>query len=1289
MFMKNNKKCLSVLSTAAMGTLIATALTSGVSAKTTDVIVKLASQNVKFNFSELNNSYEDKSLGLEAPLYDKFSTNEGIISLLDDKTGYVDYKAVSKAAEDAAVLGKDFALDTFTEAAKGDQILPEVKIDAEWKDGQVTPVDGQLKVESVSAITDSKLNVKLSKAVDEAKAENFKIEGMTVISATLSENKKEITLKVSGAEVKKGYNVLVTGLKVSGETQKDMTYKFTMPDISSLYSTKMTIKDDRTFLKSDGSDSALVTFELTDSEGNVVTDAGDVEVGFTTTFGNFAEKRVTLQNGKATVMLISEALNVERTAILRATVLEAANKNLINLTATRNMLMTPNPDNGGEEKLGATLTDVLAEQADRVILYFNKDVPIEKYVNADGSINDKVSINVRTEAANDMTAGKPRVIKGLKEVPGNSKALYVILDTSSVLTDNANVAVDFSDGTGTVPTSGTKMTKLTDARRPAMLGIEREGLKTIKVTFSEAVVSNDAEKPENWVIDGFQLGNDKWGVGTNKATAKVGTFNAKTGEDTRNVVTITLGKDINGDQIYFVPETHSLQGSNIGDWANQTDDPNNVMNTQTLDFVIPEDVGVPDAKVEVQSPEQYIVTFNKEITKDLSNEALIKLQRYNTTLKEWKDVPIGSMVKDQQELKVTRIGTENVKFKVEVKQDWTKFYDTGNTNKNYFNDSYRLVIEKDKVVAASNGKKNVEILMPLDGAMKTPDVTSPIISKIEQAKDEQGKLLPQYKVTMSEPIKMPGGGDTLPTEAQGQPVIPQPTAEFIKKDNSQTIQAKAITKVLDDYDTVIEVEPTKALDPGEWTLVVRSISDDVGNTAASATKAFTVEGTPVSQEKFKILWAVADTNYSDGFDTLTDEKNTLEKDAVYIKFNKPVKVSGSYANALTTSNYTLNGAPLPTGTQIVADIKNYDDKDAQVDSITIVLPNGTLTNAKTTVVTISNFIESIDGEQLTNGGQKKLPYQINGDVNTEASVKDADEFKAAIAKDAVRVITLTDNIDVADLTIGHPVDINLNGKTLKANISYNFTLGATVKLDNGTLDGDLTVNTPNAEFINGSTVTGTVNIKDVVSGTFVNQGTIANVVITDANGSGFKNDGGTVTGKVTVNTTGAVALGGNITNVEVTKAAKLAINGTVTNLNLTSDAKGVKVTGDSGSVINMNDSTGEKVTVEDKVAPTVSNIKVNGQNVTISANGVIDLKAATENGTKAVTSATAVLSEDATAEVTIGGNPISKAVKTTDTFKVLSADENITPEMVSALDGVTVTLTDAAGNVTTYTLDTK
>ncbi|MDY0208313.1 MAG: hypothetical protein RBR82_17060, partial [Pseudomonas sp.] len=720
-----------------------------------------------------------------------------------------------------------------------------------------------LKVTSIMPVNAEKIKVTFSSAIDSAEASNFAIAGMTVVAATLQDNQTEVVLKISGAELGTDYVLTATGLMIDGAVQDAITANFTMPNAESLYNTELnfTFSGDNSVLKSDGSDSCLVTFILTDSEGVLVPDADDVEVAFTTTFGSFAEDRVTLQNGVATAMLISESLTSERSALVRATVVESNQGGLINLTATGNVTMTPVTEPGPDDKVGATLTDVVAGQADRVVLYFNKDVSVDKYTVTDETLATfgqpdaaKATIVVRTEAQNDTTGGIAVPVVGYKEVPGNARALYAIIDTANVLTDNSNVAVDFSDKTGTVDTNSTKMTKLTDARRPAMLSVQAEGLKTLKITFSEPIKNtfepDSATALANWVIDGFRLDNAKYGDMAS-ATAVVGAFVPATGEDTRHVVTITLGQDLDGEQLYFKAGDHSIQGANIGDWANSTDVGNNVMNTQTLDFEIPADEAVPTATVMVQSPEQYIVTFNTVITKDLSAAVsnVIKLQAFDKTTSTWADVPAGAGV-GNADLKVTRLGTENTTFKVEMKQDWTVFYNTDGTNQNFYNDSYRLVVAKEAVTAAANGKKNVEIQMNLDGAMASPDVTSPVISEITQI-DPAAQV---YTVTMSEPIKMPVGGDGLPTLAQTQASVPQPTAEFIKNDNSETIPATTVTAVGNDYDTKITVVPSKELTAGDWTLVVRSISDDVGNTAASATKAFSVQGTPISEIAYNVAF---------------------------------------------------------------------------------------------------------------------------------------------------------------------------------------------------------------------------------------------------------------------------------------------------------------------------------------------------------------------------------------------------------------------------------------------------
>lgn len=1021
----------------------------------------------------------------------------------------------------------------------------------------------------------------------------------------------------------------ISGVKVEGKEIPAATITYEMPKAESLYDVKLTIKDEKTVVKADGKDQALVTFELRDNQGQVITDAGKVEVAFTATFGNFGEKRVTVQNGIAQALFTSESLQDAKTALITATVVEAENKNLVNLKAERNILLDPNPNTGDvEEKVGATLTDVAASQADRVIVYFNKEVDVHNYTLKQkdpktGKMVDtfkvdpnKLDLNVWTEVPNNEahTAAAPKnakavTVKGILPVEGNKKALTVMLDaeatTAAVLTDNSNFKVQTVDKTGTLDVEGFKSTTLTDARVPAMLDVQRTDLKEIKVLLSEAINSDSAKDPKNWVLDGLRLDNKAWGDATKTAaTATVGEFDPVTGTDNRHIVTIKLGQDAEGDQIFFKPGDHSIQGSNIGDWANLTDEGNNVLNTQTLDFNVPADDTIPTAAVTVQSPEQYIVNFNKELTKyeDVATKLVLQKRQIQA---DGTITWVEPKAKDVQTIKVTNI--QDVKgatteYKVEVEKDWTKIYETSKSNLNYYNDVYRLHLPKDTVKAAANGKGNEEINLVLGGAMLTPDVQSPEI----KAYDHVNEI-----VTMSEPVKLPVSGDELPTLAEGLTSIPQPTADFIGKDekgNYVTIPAKAIDSTfVDNYDMKFTVAPSKKLTPGEWTLVVRSISDDVGNTAASTEFKFTVDKVekPEFAKDFRVVWAYADTKYEDGNDATTglptqgEEQDPDTKDAVYVKFNKPVKITGKADNALATANYTLNGQALPKGTQIVGNIVGYDDKDQIIDSVTIVLPNGTITNAETTVLTISEHLTTDKGEKLTNGGQFKLSHNIH----VEASKKElkagatAEEnlkaLEAALADDSLRSITLPPSFNLPTDTVievNRLVDLDLGGNTntYKA-LTVNTTEGGKMTVKNGTLT-DLTVNTPNADFKAGTglNVTGTT-IKDVLSSTFTNEGTLKDVVITDTNGTSFVNEG-TVTGTVTVDTTGEVTLGGTTAyKVEATKAADITVTATG-KLTITAKAKDVKVTTadgataptlqvDGGTIVDADGKEVEDVTV--------------------------------------------------------------------------------------------------------------
>lgn len=1105
---------LTMLSSAAIATLLATAVVTPVHAETGDMYNTSSKTKYSINEYLLDNAKFDSLIN------DLINNIDSFVMEYEGK-GYNFAKLNSKLAE-LRKGGKTFA--EARTAAYSDTTLQE----------GIPNFEEALKIQT-NAITDTKLNVKLSKAIDEAKAENFKIEGMTVLSATLSEDKKEVKLDVQGAKVNAEYTVKATGLKVDGKVIDDVTCTFKMPSAESLFTPEVTFGTDK--LKADGQATTLVTFTLKDSNGNVMTDADKVEVAFTTTFGTFAEKRVTVQNGIATVLLTSETLDAVKTATVTATVVEAANNNLYGLGAKRNIVMDPNPDSGEQETAGATMTEVQAAQADRVIVYFNKEVQVSDYVkegthelDRTNKADAKVYTNVSNADANDTAAvpgsGTAINVVGVLPVSGNDKALQLILDTTTPpLVDNANLKVLFTDKTGTLDVASARSCKLTDARKPAMLSVAREGLKTLKVTFSESVERTSAQSPENWVIDGFALDNAVYGV---DAKAEIGEFNPTTGDDTRNVVTITLGKDAKGNQVYFKSGTHSIQGSSIGDWANLSDVNNNVMNTQTLDFSIPVDSTAPNAKVEVQSPEQYIVTFDKEVSGVNGNiKDKIVLQKFNKDKNEWEK-------ETKQTIEVTPIDGTN-EYKVQTKKDWTddSVYNTSANHLNYYNDSYRLFVAKDTVVSASNGVKNADIALLLEGAMKNPDVTSPIINTISEIRDD-AKVVTGYKVTMSEPVKgFDEVGDTL---AQGQTKV-TPTAQFISKDATKTINA-TVTKGADAYDKQITVTPEEALEPGDWTLVVRSIADDIGNTAASATKDFTVIGDkPAEEGKFAAVWAFADTDADLDVDTAYDKTSpdhadTTGKDYVYVKFNKAVSITGDAKNALKTSNFQLDGMPLPTGTQIKANIAGLDNVDAVTDSITIELPDGYLNKINEPhVLNISSYLESTTaGDVLTNGGVKKLTWSADTEAEFNAAFT-AEGLVYALEQAIATDITNVQSKLTAATTAVEAIDNDVLAKT---------TLVARLEAAKKTIDASKDAIGAFAKGyaevkVNGNVFEATVDadkesakLKDILTSDEV-KNVIDSYNLTAATITNVKNDIETVTGKALADVTLADLKGKTIT----------------------------------------------------------------------------------------------------------------------------------------------------------------
>ncbi|NFM47621.1 cell wall-binding repeat-containing protein [Clostridium botulinum] len=189
--------------------------------------------------------------------------------------------------------------------------------------------------------------------------------------------------------------------------------------------------------------------------------------------------------------------------------------------------------------------------------------------------------------------------------------------------------------------------------------------------------------------------------------------------------------------------------------------------------------------------------------------------------------------------------------------------------------------------------------------------------------------------------------------------------------------------------------------------------------------------TEPEKNKFEIIWSFADVDEDLDVNT-TNGKDDAKHDYVYIKFNKPISVSGDSKSVLNTSNYKLNKMPLPKGTEIKPNIKGLDDADKVTDSITIVLPNEYL-NGKNEphIITISSYLESsTTRDVLTNGGDKILTWSSDGREIFNASFSAEKQIYLAEVT-AKKDLTLKDNLINAEkaLETAKAAIKSLNNKT--------------------------------------------------------------------------------------------------------------------------------------------------------------------------------------------------------------------------------------------------------------------
>lgn len=157
--------------------------------------------------------------------------------------------------------------------------------------------------------------------------------------------------------------------------------------------------------------------------------------------------------------------------------------------------------------------------------------------------------------------------------------------------------------------------------------------------------------------------------------------------------------------------------------------------------------------------------------------------------------------------------------------------------------------------------------------------------------------------------------------------------------------------------------------------------------------------------------------------------------------------------------------------------------------------------------------EILDKTAAVNEAIGKLVTHLEAFNDAVANANDGDTIK------------LTSDITKATTNITKLANLNLNGYTLTGNVDIASNASGTLNISNGMIDGNLTVDTPNATVNNTATVTGTIIINGISDSTW-NENISGNIIIVDAdNPAGLNIGDGHTLGTLTLNSPATIIIG--------------------------------------------------------------------------------------------------------------------------------------------------------------------
>jgi len=413
-------------------------------------------------------------------------------------------------------------------AVNEDGTVEAVKRNPDGTPFEGTP--GDLKVESVSAITDKSVTIKFATApAADPLASSFSVK---------DSNGNTYSVTTVAKDQEAGVYVLTLGTSITGkgtltvkasatDTGATKDFDFTIAGIT------LSVEAAETQLVSDGADNTILTVKVL-KNGELDTNFKGT-VKFTSLKGaKFAKEVVAFDKGIATVQItsISSATAIQDTII--AAIADAEDTEAVGKTFNINLDYLPTGV-GGEigEKVFATYAE--SDRASDVWVQFNKPFNFEKLY-ADWKANPG-SLKVNGNTVTDVVEVNDKTLK-LVLLDPNTGAIGVLPDNSTI-----NVETLYT-GPGGVFVESKVPFILVDPQAPSAVGASAPDYRTIVAQFTEPVAKNNAHVATNWVLNGKQLSaSDVTAVTVGRAvnsTGAVTDYELASHTDNRHYVTIKL-----------------------------------------------------------------------------------------------------------------------------------------------------------------------------------------------------------------------------------------------------------------------------------------------------------------------------------------------------------------------------------------------------------------------------------------------------------------------------------------------------------------------------------------------------------------------------------------------------------------------------------------------------------------------------------------------------------------------------------------------------------------------------